>query len=119
MAVIPAGVIVHTNCSVPPRPGDGGNPKPRFVLLLDDLRDDGEPVIGLPITTLVRQDLAHISFGMPFNPKSKNCLTEYSVVICDWEFEVRWSDVRSRGTAIKNALLEQIVEKYVSLTAAD
>ena len=116
MAVIhQAGTIVHTNKPVPSRPGDGGSPKNRFVLLLSDLEDDGQPVLSLPITTLIRTDLTTITFHLPFNRKNKTGLTEPSVVICDWFFEVCCYDVAGHGGSIRDELLIQITDKISEL----
>ena len=94
-----------------PRPGDTGVPKRRPVVLITDLCDDGEPALGVAVTTVIRPDLSSISVRLPFVRSRSGGLTQDCTAVCDWTQEVTVEMVASRCDAIPNTHLCEIIEK--------
>jgi len=115
MAVLfPAGVVLWVN-GVHPRPGDAGAPKQRPVVLITDLCDDGEPALGVAVTTVIRPELSAISVRLPFVRARTGGLTQDGAAVCDWTQEVTAGMVAGRCDSIPNSHLNEIIDKVESL----
>ncbi len=111
MAVLfPRGAILWAS-GVPAR--DGGDPKRRPVVLLQDLTDaPGHSVLAVAITTLQLAGLGPISVQIPFqrNGGCASGLREPSVAVCDWILRISSLDIDVKSGYLKSSKLREILE---------